>query len=103
VLASAVSYSAPKNFVPLSTDKYRLVANRLVVFWWYGLPPVVADVLSVLSRVTEVASQHETSLEHRARTIHEPILEFVGAYHIFYNEGCLQSHFDLDGWGIGEA
>jgi hypothetical protein len=22
--------------VPTSTDKYRLVANRLVVFWWYG-------------------------------------------------------------------
>ena len=36
MLTSAVSYSAPKNFVPTSTDKYRLVANRLVVFWWYG-------------------------------------------------------------------
>ena len=30
------SHSAAKNFVPTSTDKYRLVANRLVVFWWYG-------------------------------------------------------------------
>jgi hypothetical protein len=34
---SAVLYSAPENFVPISIDKCRLVVTSLVVFWWYDL------------------------------------------------------------------
>jgi hypothetical protein len=39
VLASAVLYSAAGNFVPIGINTCRLVANFLVVFWWYGWRP----------------------------------------------------------------
>jgi hypothetical protein len=39
VLTSAISYSAGENLVPLGANKCRLLANRLVVFWWYELTP----------------------------------------------------------------